>query len=129
VSSIDRAGMNTHGTAPDTMRALEALKPDSTVTDMKITDSRPVAHPVLQDGDAPRTVNVKIVSAALNPVDYKILGGPVSLMVKTWPHVTGCDMAGTVAEIEEGCMRKVLLYASQFERESSRVGHCHSHGL
>jgi NADPH:quinone reductase-like Zn-dependent oxidoreductase len=93
---------------PDTMRALEVSGSELTVADMKITTTRPVAHPILQDGDAPRTVTVKVDSAGLNPVDYLMLGGPMALMVKTWPHVFGCDMAGTVAEVEEGCVRKVL---------------------
>jgi NADPH:quinone reductase-like Zn-dependent oxidoreductase len=46
-------------------------------------------------------VLVKVVAAALNPVDSKILTGR-RFPVKSWPHVLGCDMAGTVAEAAHG---------------------------
>jgi NADPH:quinone reductase-like Zn-dependent oxidoreductase len=100
------------------MRAPNASKPDHPVTDTKISNSRPVAHPIPQDGNAPQTVTVNIASAALNPVDYKLLEGTASAMIRTWPHVPGCDTAGTVAGPvagpEEGCTRKVPLYLSPF---------------
>lgn len=86
---------------PDKMRAWESPEPEKGVAGMAQTDSRPVAHPVQPEGSDPPSVTIKINAAALNPVDYHVIGAMGS-MVKSWPFTTGCDMAGTVAEVASG---------------------------
>jgi NADPH:quinone reductase-like Zn-dependent oxidoreductase len=76
-----------------TMRALEApgYGPISSLT---LTSSRPKPQlPAPLTGQSPMVL-VKVVAAALNPVDSKILTGR-RFPVKSWPHVLGCDMSGT----------------------------------
>mmetsp|Transcript_19566 Transcript_19566/g.65723 ORF Transcript_19566/g.65723 Transcript_19566/m.65723 type:complete len:337 (-) Transcript_19566:495-1505(-) len=73
------------------MRALQAAdkgQPFEIVTD------RPA--PTIE---APTDVIVRVHTAALNPVDWKM--HLMGFYVKQWPHVFGCDMAGTVEAVGE----------------------------
>ncbi len=45
----------------------------------------------------PQDVLVKIAATALNPLDWKIQA--YGLYVQSYPHVAGCEAAGTVEEI------------------------------
>ena len=48
----------------------------------------------------PGEILIKIHSAALNPVDYKIRNGAVDIQI--YPAVLGTDIAGEVDEVGEG---------------------------
>ncbi|KAE9390528.1 GroES-like protein [Gymnopus androsaceus JB14] len=54
--------------------------------------------PILKPG--PGQVSVKVISAALNPVDWKIQA--YDFFVQNYPAVLGTDVAGDVEEIGEG---------------------------
>lgn len=88
-------------TVLDKMRAWEAAEAEKGVSALELIESRTVPHPIAGEGDEPPTVTVKINAAAINPVDYHVLGA-MGAMVHSWPYVTGCDMAGTVAEAASG---------------------------
>ena len=49
----------------------------------------------------PKDVLVKILAAALNPVDWKIRGA-FGFLIRQYPAVLGSDGAGTVEEVGEG---------------------------
>ena len=99
-------------TVPDKMRAWEAPQPDKGVEALQLTESRAVAHPKEDDDANPPTVTVKIHAAALNPIDYHVLGA-LGGLVKAWPLVPGCDMAGVVAEVDDGAKWKARFATSQ----------------
>ncbi|CDO74508.1 hypothetical protein BN946_scf184979.g63 [Trametes cinnabarina] len=49
----------------------------------------------------PKEVLVKVISAALNPVDWKIVFPPYSAFIPGYPFITGTDGAGEVVEAGE----------------------------
>ncbi|CDO74507.1 hypothetical protein BN946_scf184979.g62 [Trametes cinnabarina] len=49
----------------------------------------------------PKEVLVKVISAALNPVDWKIASPPGSAIIPRYPFITGTDGAGEVLEIPD----------------------------
>ncbi|KAI0324003.1 GroES-like protein [Cubamyces sp. BRFM 1775] len=55
----------------------------------------PVPRPGLKE------VLVKVMSAALNPIDWKIAIPPFSTLIAEYPFITGTDGAGVVVEIGE----------------------------
>ena len=61
-------------------------------TPFKVVNDWPIPKP------GPNQVRVKILAAALNPVDYKIqkFGHP---MATSYPFINGLDGAGIVAEL------------------------------
>src|SRR6516165_3753167 len=52
----------------------------------------------------PGQVLVKVHAAALNPIDLYLRSGLVPMPL-AFPHVIGCDLAGTVARLGEGATR------------------------
>ncbi|KAI9000500.1 GroES-like protein [Trametes punicea] len=50
----------------------------------------------------PKEVLVKVMAAALNPIDWKIAIPPFSALIKEYPFITGTDGAGIVVEVGEG---------------------------
>ncbi|KAI8972240.1 GroES-like protein [Trametes punicea] len=50
----------------------------------------------------PGEILVKVMAAALNPIDWKITIPPDSALIKEYPFITGTDGAGIVVEIGEG---------------------------
>eukprot|EP00052_Salpingoeca_macrocollata_P014417 m.113380 g.113380 ORF g.113380 m.113380 type:complete len:342 (+) comp19310_c11_seq1:2705-3730(+) len=48
----------------------------------------------------PGTVRVRVTHASTNPVDFKM--AEYGFLVKSWPVVLGCDLAGVVDEVGEG---------------------------
>lgn len=60
---------------------------------LKVID---VAVPAVGDNQ----VLVKVTSAAINPVDWKVVSGAlVAMLPKTFPHVPGYDLAGVVIQV------------------------------
>ena len=58
-----------------------------------------VERPVPGSGEVP----VRVVAAAVNPVDWKIREGYMtSTLPIEFPYTFGCDVAGTVEEVGEG---------------------------
>ncbi|CDO74506.1 hypothetical protein BN946_scf184979.g61 [Trametes cinnabarina] len=49
----------------------------------------------------PKEVLVKVISAALNPIDWKIAIPPFSGIIPEYPFITGTDGAGEVLEVGE----------------------------
>ncbi|KAI0661825.1 GroES-like protein [Cubamyces menziesii] len=49
----------------------------------------------------PKEVLVKVISAALNPIDWKIAIPPFSALIAEYPFITGTDGAGVVVEVGE----------------------------
>ena len=47
----------------------------------------------------PNEVLVKVISTALNPIDWKIHKGPYDFFAKTYPFVLGLDGAGIVEKV------------------------------
>ncbi|TFK82430.1 GroES-like protein [Polyporus arcularius HHB13444] len=47
----------------------------------------------------PKDVLVKIISAALNPIDWKLVDSPFSSIIQSYPFISGTDGAGTVEEV------------------------------
>ena len=48
----------------------------------------------------PQEVLVKVMSAALNPIDWKLVDSPFSaLLVPEYPFISGTDGAGIVEEV------------------------------
>ncbi len=47
----------------------------------------------------PKDVLVKIISAALNPIDWKLVDSPFSSIIHSYPFISGTDGAGTVEEV------------------------------
>ena len=48
----------------------------------------------------PQDLLVKVQSAALNPIDWKVTGGPrFSAIISKYPHVCGFDGAGVVQRV------------------------------
>ncbi|KAI0822578.1 GroES-like protein [Trametes gibbosa] len=80
-------------TIPVTQKALLLLKEGTPY----VVGERPVPRP------GPGEVLVKIVTCALNPVDYAIVDPPLSrVLIANWPHVPGYDAAGVVIELGAG---------------------------
>ncbi|KAI0635561.1 GroES-like protein [Trametes polyzona] len=49
----------------------------------------------------PKEVLVKIVAAALNPVDWRVTIPPVSALISEYPYIAGTDAAGIVVQVGE----------------------------
>ncbi|RPD59731.1 GroES-like protein [Lentinus tigrinus ALCF2SS1-6] len=49
----------------------------------------------------PKDVLVKVVSAALNPIDWKLVDSPFSSIIQSYPFISGTDGAGIVEEAGE----------------------------
>ena len=47
----------------------------------------------------PQEVLVKVISAALNPIDWKLVDSPFSSLVPSYPFISGTDGAGIVEEV------------------------------
>ncbi|KAI0707058.1 GroES-like protein [Earliella scabrosa] len=47
----------------------------------------------------PQEVLVKVMSAALNPIDWKLVDSPASALVPEYPFISGTDGAGIVEEV------------------------------
>ena len=47
----------------------------------------------------PQEVLVKVMSAALNPIDWKLVDSPFSALVPEYPFISGTDGAGIVEEV------------------------------
>lgn len=54
--------------------------------------------PILKPG--PGQISIKVIAAALNPVDWKIQAW--DFFMKKYPAILGTDIAGDVEEIGEG---------------------------
>lgn len=54
--------------------------------------------PVLRPG--PGQISIKVISAALNPIDWKIQA--FDFIVQNYPAILGSDIAGDVEEVGEG---------------------------
>ncbi|KAI0634052.1 GroES-like protein [Trametes polyzona] len=53
----------------------------------------PVPHP------GPKEVLVKVLAAALNPIDWKITVPPLTAFIPEYPFITGTDGAGVVVQV------------------------------
>jgi len=69
--------------------AMKAVVADEKGASLKVIDKR--MRPLIT---GPEDVIVRVRSAALNPVDWKMLD--FGFAVRRWPHCLGCDMAGTI---------------------------------
>ena len=76
--------------APTTQKALGVVAEGEP---WKILNDRPVPTP------GPNEVLVKVISAALNPADWKIQTYGLSAMGGTYPFIGGIDGAGVVEEV------------------------------
>ncbi|RPD72419.1 GroES-like protein [Lentinus tigrinus ALCF2SS1-7] len=47
----------------------------------------------------PKDVLVKVVSAALNPIDWKLVDSPFSSIIQSYPFISGTDGAGIVEDV------------------------------
>ena len=47
----------------------------------------------------PKDVLVQVMSAALNPIDWKLVDSPASALVPEYPFISGTDGAGIVEEV------------------------------
>jgi len=68
------------------------------ILDAKLGDFSVGTAPVPKPG--PGEILIKIKSAALNPLDWKIQ--KYGIFVEKYPAILGCDIAGDVEEIGEG---------------------------
>ena len=56
--------------------------------------------PVLDPNSKPHHILVRVLACAINPADYRLLTGSVSLVCKpkSFPYVPGLDVCGIVEE-------------------------------
>lgn len=55
---------------------------------------------------ASNNVVIRVHAASINPIDYKLARGDFKLIYgRTFPHVCGFDVAGTVVEVGSKCTR------------------------
>ncbi len=47
----------------------------------------------------PQDVLVKVISAALNPIDWKLVDSPFSAIIPEYPFISGTDGAGIVEAV------------------------------
>ncbi|RDX56942.1 GroES-like protein [Lentinus brumalis] len=70
---------------------------------------------------SPKDVLVKVVSAALNPVDWKIVDSQFSAFIPSYPFISGSDGAGIVEEVGADVTTLVkgdkILFQGFFENE------------
>ena len=87
--------------APEKMKAL-AFDELGDVSKLHVIDDRPVPKKGSENAldDKLMPVLCKVECAALNPVDIMELS--MGFAIEKYPHVLGCDMAGTVVEAPEG---------------------------
>ena len=76
--------------APQTQKALVAASQDAP---WELRTDWPVPKP------GPKEVLVKVVSTALNPIDWKIHKGPYDFFATTYPFILGLDGAGIVEKV------------------------------
>ena len=57
-----------------------------------------------QPQPGPGQVLVRVRAVALNPIDLYIRSGLVAMPL-AFPYIIGCDMAGTVEQVGQGCTR------------------------
>ena len=60
------------------------------------------------DPIGPKDVRIKVVTAALNPADWKIQAFGTMGITFTWPFVGGLDGAGIIVDVGEDVTNKVL---------------------
>lgn len=72
---------------------------EALVADEKGGNLHVVTDRIIPQLAGPKDVLIKVHSAAINPVDWKMLD--IGFFVGTWPHAFGCDGAGTIDMLGE----------------------------
>ncbi|KAJ5397650.1 hypothetical protein N7509_005763 [Penicillium cosmopolitanum] len=83
----------------ETMKAWQQNAPGPVEENLKLVDNVPSPSTALKKGE----ILVRVVSACLNPADYKVMEmGFLARATVKFPKVMGMDLSGTVTAVAEG---------------------------
>lgn len=99
MTSINTTATNTNTALPKTMKA---IRQHAYGEASKVLTMEDVELPTATG----ESILVKVTAASINPIDYKLLHGDLSMIKKfQFPHTPGHDFAGTVVAIGSSCKR------------------------
>jgi NADPH-dependent curcumin reductase CurA len=86
---------------PSAMKAAQQSEYGEARNVLTLRDNIPVPQQLSSD-----QILVRVNAASINPVDWKLLNGNLSLLVHhTFPHTPGCDVAGLVVDVGSAVKR------------------------
>jgi NADPH:quinone reductase-like Zn-dependent oxidoreductase len=86
---------------PSAMKAAQQSEYGEARNVLTLRDNIPVPQQLSSD-----QILVRVNAASINPVDWKLLNGNLSLLVHySFPHTPGCDVAGLVVDVGSAVKR------------------------